>query len=163
MSTPDAVFAASVNQLKRLIIIYRFNYKSSAYSIIWHTALLYLANAMLQSTDAEDWLVYFLVCLYGYEGLRKSFRVAEVIVKGLLSMALRNGDMSGGHARRILAELQKNGLHDQVREEIRATFMVDLNLAMSQPGEATAEQLAGTFEDNALIMELTNVFEMEME
>lgn len=156
ISTPDAVYAASVHQLKRLIIIYRVNYEPSVYSIIWHTALLYLANAMLHSTGTEDWLIYFLVCLYGYEGLRKSFRVAEVIAKGLLSMAMRNGDMTGEHARRILAELQTHGLQEHLKEEIRATFMLDLDMAMSKHGGATAEELAGDFEDNALMMDFTN-------
>lgn len=140
ISSPTIVRDASLEQLKRLIVIYRFNYRPSTYSIMWHTALLYVANAMLQDTEKKDWLVYFLLCLYGYEGLDKSFRVAEAMGRGLLSMAMRNGYLSGDHSRRVMADFQKRKLWDHVKGEIRATCMLDLNLAMSQPFAATAER-----------------------
>jgi hypothetical protein len=41
-------------------------------------------------------------------------------------------------------------------EDIRATFMADLNLAMTDPEEATVERLADRFEDIALFREFTN-------
>lgn len=158
-STPDAIFAASVQQLKRLIIIYRFNYTSSAYTILWHTALLYVANAILRTKGDNDRLFYFLLCLYGYEGLRPSYRVAEAVAGGLLSMAMRNGDISSDEARRVLADLQERG-QELDSSEIRATFMVDLDLAMSDPGAATAEMLAHSFQDIAMMMDFTTVFEI---
>jgi hypothetical protein len=99
--------------------------------MVWHTALLYVANAMLQGIEQEDWLVYFLLCLYGYEGLGKSFRVAEAMGRGLLSMAMCNGHLSGDHSRWIMADFQRRKLWDNVKGEIRATCMLDLDLAMS--------------------------------
>ncbi|PNP52481.1 hypothetical protein THARTR1_06949 [Trichoderma harzianum] len=157
-STPDAIFAASVQQLKRLIIIYRFNYTSSAYTILWHTALLYVANALLRTKGESDWLFYFLLCLYGYEGLRPSYRVAEAVAGGLLSMAMRSGDISSDEARQVMAHLQERG-QELDSSEIRATFMVDLDLAMSDPGAATAETLAYSFDDTAMMMDYTTIFE----
>ncbi|KAI9148682.1 Nitrogen assimilation transcription factor nit-4 [Paramyrothecium foliicola] len=158
--SPEVISAASINQLKRLIVIYRFNYKPSTYSMVWHTALLYLANAMLRNTHQKDWFLYFILCLYGYESLCKSFRVTEAIGKGLLSMAMRNGSLSGEHARRIMAEFQERKLWNHLKEEIRATCMVDLDLAMSDPTAATAEILAGDFDDNAMIQDYTRIFEI---
>lgn len=128
--------------------------------MVWHTALLYLANAMLQNTEQKDWFLYFLLCLYGYESLCKSFRVTEAIGKGLLSMAMRNGSLSGDHARRIMAEFQERKLWTHLKEEICATCMVDLDLAMSDPPAATVETLAGDFDDNAMIQDYTNIFEV---
>ncbi|OPB46196.1 C6 transcription factor [Trichoderma guizhouense] len=157
-STPDAIFAASVQQLKRLIIIYRFNYTSSAYTILWHTALLYVANALLRTKGENDWLFYFLLCLYGYEGLRPSYRVAEAVAGGLLSMAMRSGDISSDEARRVMAHLQEKG-QELDSSEIRATFMVDLDLAMSDPVAATAETLAYSFHDIAMMMDYTTIYE----
>lgn len=158
--SPEVIYAASTEQLKRLVVIYRLNYKPSTYSMVWHTALLYLANAMLQNTEQKDWFLYFLLCLYGYESLCKSFRVTEAIGKGLLSMALRNGSLSGDHARRIMAEFQERKLWTHLKEEICALCMVDLDLAMSDPPAATVETIAGDFDDNAMIQDYTNIFEV---
>ncbi|KUI52891.1 Nitrogen assimilation transcription factor nit-4 [Cytospora mali] len=45
--TPAAIYAASVNQLKHLILIFRTRYSCATTSILWHNALLYVANACL--------------------------------------------------------------------------------------------------------------------
>ncbi|KAI9163631.1 N-terminal fungal transcription regulatory domain-containing protein [Paramyrothecium foliicola] len=161
ISMPETIYAASVNQLKRLTIDYRLNYKSSAYTILWHTALIYVANAVLQEKNnngGEGGLFFFLLCVYGYERLRRSWRVTESVTAGLLSMMLRKGDISGDMARRIMNDLQQKSLGD-MPGKIRATFMVDLDLAMSDPKSATAENLASTFEENALFRDYTNEFE----
>ncbi|KAM0326363.1 hypothetical protein ACHAQA_006965 [Verticillium albo-atrum] len=155
-SSAQAAFKASVNQLKRLIIVYRLQYQSSAYTILWHTALIYVANAVLKDTGDPEWRFYFLHCVYGYESLRKSYRLAEAIGRALLSMTLRNGDISGQEARTILQQLKQRGL-DHPSGDIRATFMGDLELALTNPGEAKVENLADQFEDVALFQEFINM------
>ncbi|KAM0277777.1 hypothetical protein ACHAQH_005570 [Verticillium albo-atrum] len=155
-SSAEAAFKASVNQLKRLIIVYRSEYQSSAYTILWHTALIYVANAVLKDTGDPEWRFYFLHCVYGYETLRKSYRLAEAIGRALLSMTLRNGDISGLEARTILQQLKQRGL-DHPSGDIRATFMGDLELALTNPGEAKVENLAGQFEDVALFQEFIDM------
>lgn len=123
--------------------------------MLWHTALIYVANAVLQDTRDSEWRSYFLLCIYGYENLRQSYRVAEAIGRGLLSMTLRNGDLTPGEARQILRQLQERGLSG-ISGDLRATFMVDLNLAMTDPDKAKVESLAHNFEDMALFQEFTN-------
>jgi hypothetical protein len=158
-SSAAAVFNASIDQLKRLIVTYRTGYKSSAYTILWHTALVYVANAVLLNAEkSESGMFYFLLCLYGYEGLRRSWRMTEAVVKGILSMKLRDGGISSVAARRILDDVRKNGLTYRT-VAIRATFMVDLDLALSDPTSATAEALASDFENFAMIKDLTTVFD----
>ncbi|KAI1143862.1 hypothetical protein F5Y05DRAFT_362848 [Hypoxylon sp. FL0543] len=164
-STPDAVFSASVNQLKRLIIDYRTNYETSAYSILWHTGLLYLANAMLENSEDPETRLYFLLCVYGYERLKRPYRISRVIVQGLLSMMLRDTDMSGEEARKILGDLgddRWDQVTKQVEEKIRATFMVDLNLAAKDPERAMVENMAEEFEGMALLQDFLNRDKMEM-
>lgn len=158
-SSASAIFDASLNQLKRLIITYRTGYKSSAYTMLWQTALMYVANAVLRSADdSESGLFYFLLCLYGYEGLRSSWRMSEAIVEGLLTMKVVHGGMSSAVARRILEDVRKRGVSTSMAD-IRATFMVDLDLSLSEPALATAEALASAFDDNARIKELTTIFD----
>ncbi|RYP28182.1 hypothetical protein DL767_007330 [Monosporascus sp. MG133] len=163
--SPDAAFAASVNQLKTLIVEYRTNYMASAYSILWHSGLIYLANAMLQDTSDPEWRLYFLLCIYGYEGLCRPYRISELIAQGLLSMTLRDTNMSGSEARKIMKDLKESGLDyvkKNMEEEVRATFMLDLTLALSDPVGATVENLAKEFDTFAVFQEFLDQNKMEM-
>ncbi|KAI1393793.1 uncharacterized protein F4822DRAFT_25535 [Hypoxylon trugodes] len=69
------IHEASVNQLKRLILIYCINFSEACSSTLWHVAMLYLANAMLCETmrsgnlrDPECWF-YFMLCMTGYQNM----------------------------------------------------------------------------------------------
>ncbi|RYP66001.1 hypothetical protein DL770_008887 [Monosporascus sp. CRB-9-2] len=164
-SSPDAAFAASVNQLKTLIVEYRTNYVASAYSILWHSGLIYLANAMLQDTSDPEWRLYFLLCIYGYESLSRPYRISEVIVQGLLSMTLRDTNMSASEARKIMKDLKESGLDyvkKNMEEEVRATFMLDLTLALSDPVGATVENMAKEFDSLAVFQDFLDQNRMEM-
>ncbi|KAI0122595.1 hypothetical protein F4814DRAFT_438582 [Daldinia grandis] len=163
-SSPDAVCAASVAQLKNLIVEYRSNFVESTCSILWHTGLLYLANATLKDTTDPDQRLYLMLCLYGYESLSRPFRISEVIVQGLLSMTLKGTDMTGSEAQRIVDEL-KEGRPDNAKQDLghrtRATFMVDLDLALKHPEQAMAENLAAEFENLALFRDFLDQERME--
>ncbi|KAH8662132.1 hypothetical protein BX600DRAFT_312268 [Xylariales sp. PMI_506] len=153
--SPDMAYRASVKQLKHLIVQYRSNYESSLYTILWHTALTYVANAVIVDPEDTQWRLYFLLCLYGYEALRRPFRISEAIGRGLLTMSLRYRDVNSEDARRILEQLKDRGLN-HVKGDIRATFMGDLGLAMTNPMEAKVESLANDFDDMALFREFTH-------
>lgn len=84
--------------------------------------------------------------------------MTEAVVEGLLSMKMRDGGISSVAARRILNDVRKSGLGPKTAD-IRATFMVDLDLALSDPNLATAETLASNFEHYAIIKDFTNVFD----
>ncbi|PNH40468.1 hypothetical protein VD0003_g10089 [Verticillium dahliae] len=71
-------------------------------------------------------------------------------------MTLRNGDISGTEARELLQRLKQKGLDNDTSDRIRATFMGDLELAMTNPRQASVENLAEQFEDMALWQEFTN-------
>ena len=157
-ATPDAVCAASVAQLRHIITVYRLNCESSAYSILWHTALIYVTNAILDGDMQENEHLDLLSCIYAYEILARSWRVAAAIAKSLLSLAMQKSKMSSHTARHILHDL-KNDRLDVFFGEIRATFMADLNLALTDPSSATVEYLAQQFEDNVLLKEYTTVLD----
>ena len=151
-SSPEDAFKASVEQLKHLIIDYRSHFESSAYTILWQTALTYVANAALASKDA-NWRLYFL-CIYGYENLRRPVRMSEAIGTSLLSMTLRNdADVSADEARRLLLALKSRGL-GSMPGEVRATFMADLELATSDP-ETARVNFAGSFDDSTYQLSAT--------
>ncbi|KAI1349833.1 hypothetical protein F5Y01DRAFT_287708 [Xylaria sp. FL0043] len=157
--TPDAAYGASVNQLKRLIVEYRSKHATSTYSLLWHNGLIYLANAMLRCTDPE-WHMYLLLCIYGYERLNRTYRMSEVVAQGLLSMTMRDTNMAGSEAYKIMEELRDRGLihvQEDLEEKIRATFMVDLNLALTNPEAAKAENMASEFIDLVTFQDLVDL------
>ncbi|KAG6006167.1 hypothetical protein E4U21_007277 [Claviceps maximensis] len=159
--SPSVVFKTSTTQLKRLIVNYRMNYASSNVTILWHTALIYVVNAILETSPKDnDWYTYLLYCLYGYKSLSQSWRVAKSISRGLLSLTIRKGGMSSENARQILLDIE-NDNPAQVPVEIRATFMLDLDRALSEPDTATVEYLANQFEDNVMMEKYTNIFDEE--
>ncbi|KAJ4859769.1 fungal zn(2)-Cys(6) binuclear cluster domain-containing protein [Trichoderma breve] len=159
-STPENVCIASARQLKQLIINYRLNFASSSYSILWHTALTYLANAVLHQPKDENWFFYFLLCVYGYERLRPCWRVTRAISTALLSMALRKGDITSPTARQVLHDINgSNSNGNQLPGDVRATFMMDLDLAKSDPESATVEKMAQDFDQNLLLQQYTNIFD----
>ncbi|KAG7149681.1 hypothetical protein HYQ46_001399 [Verticillium longisporum] len=120
------------------------------------TSLVAQSDTTPEDTGDPEWRFYFLHCVYGYESLRKSYRLAEAIGRALLAMTLRNGDITGLEARTILQQLKQRGL-DHPSGDIRATFMGDLELAMTNPGEAKVETLAGQFEGVALFQEFIDM------
>lgn len=106
---------------------YRTNYEEAAYSILWHTGLLYLADAALHETENADWRVYFMFCIYGYETLRRPYPVSDVIIQGLLSMRKRSTDSSGAETRLLLYQLTEHGLNhvkDSMSNKIRGQFFI---------------------------------------
>ena len=107
-STPDAIFNASVNQLWRLILTYRSNYRSATHTILWHTSCLYVANASLNNQSDPNRLYYFHLCVQGYLDLVRSFPLAGGVIQGLLTMAMKKGVMSSAQARKLAVSSSKS-------------------------------------------------------
>lgn len=159
-TTINAVCAASVAQLKHLIVSYQLNYRPLSYSILWHTAVIYVVNAILSGEGGPSWYPDLLLCIYAYETLNRSWRVAASIAKSLLSLAMKKGKLSSSTARRVISEINNDGA-GKISDEIRATFMADLDLALSDPGSSTVEHLANQLETNMLFGDLTFAWEDE--
>lgn len=70
---------ASVNQLKHLIVHFRSHYEASTCTLLWHTGMTYVANAMLRDSQDLEWHQYLLLCLYKYEALRRLWRNSPTI------------------------------------------------------------------------------------
>ncbi|KAF4996042.1 hypothetical protein FGRMN_4742 [Fusarium graminum] len=113
------------------------------------------ANAILGDKKDTAWRFYLYFCVQTYGDLRRSFTFAETTGRSLLSMALDQGDLSADEARKLMGQFEENRLSGPT-EDIRATFMADLNLAMTDPGTASVESLSDRFEDIALFREFTN-------
>lgn len=155
-SSPKAAHNASVNQLRHLIFQYRSSYEESAYSILWQTALTYVATAALNDPKDSAWRPWFLLCIYGYETLRRPFRITESIGRALLMMTMRETTMTSHDAQALLKQLRERGLPSNIEGGIRATFMGDLSMAVTDPEGARMENLANEFDAMALFKDFIN-------
>ncbi|KAK8071908.1 hypothetical protein PG996_005256 [Apiospora saccharicola] len=129
-SLPELAHNASVNQLKSLLMEYRTNYEEAEYSVLWHTGLLHLANAVLHETENADWRVYFMFCIYGYETLRRPYPVSEVLMQGLQSMRERHTDSPDTGTHFLLHQLTEHGLQ-YVKDDIERDWVKFLDLEQS--------------------------------
>jgi hypothetical protein len=144
--TPEQVFKASLEQLKHLAIYYRLSHVSATHSILWHDALLYVANAVVNDVSDPDWHFYFVMCLWGYIGLYPAFQVAGSILQGLLYVAIRLERIDMKTARCLLYRLRQRGDHHGVTESTSAT-KVDLETAVKDHDAAQADALAKKMND----------------
>ncbi|KAJ4269676.1 hypothetical protein NW762_001344 [Fusarium torreyae] len=157
-ATPEAAYRASVNQLKRLLLIYRLNFEAGMLSVVWQTGLIYVANAVMREvkTSSNEWRYYLNLCMAGLEDLYVSFRVFGSIAKAMLSIALEHGALEAAESRRIKDELEELGRHHAVTRRLGdgrevATWIIDLDLAITDPEAARGSELAERFQ--ALILE----------
>ncbi|TDZ59676.1 Nitrogen assimilation transcription factor nit-4 [Colletotrichum trifolii] len=160
-ASPEAVCLASTTQLKRIAIMYFQMCTSASHSFGWNTALLYIANAALReppyAVDIAERRADFRTCILGYQKLQRCYRLAQGIVKGLLSMALREGVVASSEARAIMRDSDEKGRHHPAADAIQAPFVVDLDLAMTDPAAALVDRLAGEFDELAILDEFTVV------
>ncbi|TEA21543.1 Nitrogen assimilation transcription factor nit-4 [Colletotrichum sidae] len=146
---PEAVYSASVHQLKRIVLFYRQTHPESSFSLFWHSALLYLANAMLREAAGgpqnPEWRFYFRLCIASYQTLCGGYRLAKGIAQGLLSMALDRGAMDPREAGAVRRDLERRGRHhhhhDVSDQVVPESLVVDLDLAVTDPSAAQAEKL----------------------
>ncbi|KAG7404422.1 hypothetical protein Forpe1208_v015968 [Fusarium oxysporum f. sp. rapae] len=122
--------------------------------MLWHTALIYITNATLDNSEDPTWPFYLVFSIQCYKSLRQSYRFAEAIGRSLISLAMQKRDLSASEARRMTQKFEEGRL-SKPPDDIRATFMADLRLAMTDPQEASVETLASGFEDIALFQEFT--------
>lgn len=111
--------------------------------------------ALFQDSNDEDWYSYFLLCLFGYQRLSHSWRVAHAISKGLLSMSLRKTSIPSDTVMRLLADIESNYPKSD-KDEIRAPFVLDLDSDQEYSDSASVEHLAGQLDESVMFWEYTN-------
>lgn len=160
-ASPEAVCSASVTQLRRIAITYLQTCSSASYCFSWQTALLYVANAALRrpphDIELSERRSYFRTCILGYQKLQRCFRLPQGVIRGLLTMALREDLITWPEARAMIRDSEERGKHHQAAEAVLAPFLVDLDLALVDPEAALVDKLATEFDELAILNEFTVV------
>lgn len=116
----EDVCLASKNQLKNLVLVFRTRYASAISSVLWHTALLYVANdcflappeplpeptmaaaelrrqGVAMTEDSKR--VWYLACIDGYKALAAQFGFIRHILQGLLGLGISKGLITAAEGR----------------------------------------------------------------
>jgi hypothetical protein len=147
---PRAVYAASINQLKRLLLAFRISFPMAHYSILSQIVLIYVGNAVLlqeEGKEQSECQFYLRVCFAGLEDLYGSYRQVWGVMKGLLSMSLKRDAINPDEAERIMREMMILGQHHDNSEETTSSAIMDLELAVIDPSAAQVNCLAAQFDD----------------
>jgi len=150
-ASPRAVYAASINQLKRLLLTFRLSFKTASLSILSQTVLIYVCNAVVReahNSNQSEWRFYLRLCLAASEDLYGCYRESWCVTRALLSMALERGALLPQEAGRLAQELLELGRHYTTgTEEANTRSMIDLDLAVTDRTAARVGCYAGKFEE----------------
>ncbi|KAM0549925.1 hypothetical protein ACHAPJ_009172 [Fusarium lateritium] len=153
-STPKTIFAASLNQLKRLALLYRSQQTSTSYMPYINISLLHIANTICKETKDPTSKFYFMLCIRYWQHLYIGYPIFGDIAQAFLTMAINNGLLSNREAKKLMAEVSGQGQHHELSQVgISTTLIVDYDLAMTNRDEAAVKAVAQKFEEVALFDE----------
>ena len=153
--TPKTISAASMNQMKRLALLYRTQKMPNSYMPYINISLVHIANTICKETPHDlTSKFYFLLCIRYWQHLYVGYPFFSHVVQAFLTMAINNGLMSNREAKTLMAEVLTGGKHHELAHEgIQTNFIVDFDLAMTNPDEAGVQAVAQKFEEVALFDE----------
>ncbi|SCV35422.1 uncharacterized protein FFFS_04730 [Fusarium fujikuroi] len=153
-STPQTIFSASLNQLKRLALLYRTRQMPNSYMPHINTSLMHIANTICKETNDPTSKFYFLLCIRYWQHLYIGYPIFGEIAQAFLTMAMNNGLITNREAKGLMAEVKEQGRHHELSHVgISTTLIVDFDLAMTNRGKADVQAVAQKFEEVALFDE----------
>jgi hypothetical protein len=139
-----------------MLLIYKSRYPAARYTILWHTVLLYVANAAVKDTADVDWKFFFTYCLDGYITLSLCFDTCEGIVQSLIAMAVTNGAINKSEALILNERMHEVKRRHADLQRQTGSFMIDLDLALTDRNAARVETLINRFEEITIFDQFTS-------
>lgn len=160
-SSPAAVFTASLNQLKRLVLRMHLERSPCEHSLFLSTALIYVFGGILRNPSDKECKFYFTLCMVLCSQLFSWYRVLGPIIQGTISMALRDGAVPSAEAHELLEKYMAAGKSIETFEtSSSAAFSLDFDLAMTAPEKALTQSLVEQFEELTRYAEFINMDEV---
>ncbi|KAL8820213.1 MAG: hypothetical protein Q9191_007561 [Dirinaria sp. TL-2023a] len=153
---PEAIFDASITQIRHLMVLFCTRYDTWRVISYWHPAPLAVANAMLKDTSYPHWRFYFWYSIYAFTGLSDRFPLFEMVVKGLVAMAVCKRVITRQEAVTAIQDMEgKIRAHREAYEINGQGILVDLDLAMKDKEAANIETLVDQFEETQMFRDYT--------
>ncbi|KIW04772.1 uncharacterized protein PV09_03962 [Verruconis gallopava] len=148
-SSPRAVFWASVEQLKFLILIARLKHPHSINPVLTSAGHAHICSVVLANRSEPDWKFYFLLCVAYYREMYTRHHVFELLIQGVLALAMVNEAITVSEARKIMEGIKIKGRHHQTKEQPSAFFKIDFDQASQNSDDRKVDTLARKFEELA--------------
>ena len=149
-ATPQTVYQASIEQMKRLLLSHRSDMGPEVLSIFWQSCVIYVANAVIHSGDDQHERQFYVnLCLIGLQELYLSYRISGTMVKAIVGMAIRNGALENYQAVDIRRRLGETATRFEMDTwVVRSWIIIDLDLAASDSAGAQGGKLAEDFDSS---------------
>jgi hypothetical protein len=159
-SSPLAIFGASLDQLKRIILTYCIQVPRLSHNGWFNAAVIQLSYAILKNRahDAE-WFFYFRLCFHFWKDLYIRYPVFLPIVQASLVFAIKSGAINGSTARELMETMREVGRHHEAPEEALTTALLDFELAGRNLSKARMDFIGASFDDVVMFDELINNFD----
>jgi len=167
------VYRASVDQLKRLVLYYLSRFTTATHSALWLPALIYVLNSLIRDARlsseqqrTREWSLYFRACMLGLCKQLPFYPMTDKIIRGILSMAVRDGIMTGPEAAKAVEDMRRESGTEGRKElfgdfltnnEGEASFIVDLDLATKNAAAATADVLVDEFDNLSMLANVASM------
>jgi hypothetical protein len=116
-------------------------------SIFWQSCVIYVSNAVIHGgDDQQERQFYVKLGLTGLQELYLSYRVSGTIVKAIAGMAIRNGVLDKDQAIDIRRRLDETGRRFEMDTRVVVSWIVDLDLAVTDSAGAQGSKLAEEFD-----------------
>ena len=111
-----------------------------------------------RARDKKMLRLYFMLCVRAWTDLYMCFPTFSEFTQAFLSMAMKAEILTGAEAQSSLMRLRANGRHHEGSQDtpINVLSLIDFDVSLSQPEEASVNSLAQRFNDLATFSELTN-------
>lgn len=116
-------------------------------SIFWQSCVIYVSNAVIHNGDDQQERQFYVdLGLTGLQELYLSYRVSGTIVKAIAGMAIRNGVLNKEHTVDIRRRLEETARRWEVEPQVVGSWIIDLDLAVTDSAGAQASKLAEDFD-----------------
>lgn len=172
-SSPGAIYEASINQMKHIVLQHHLDYPDKLFSSFAYTGYMQLCSAMAGSgapdltsgmrgppSQRREERFYFDVCMCFLQDAYLQHALAMPIAQGLLTMALESRLIPASKARKILQGLEERGAHHHQASlsHTKEAWQVIVNFELSvvDSDASRAHVLASKLEDLVLFDEFMN-------
>ena len=152
-SHPLAVYAASIQQLKRLVSVFHANHDSAAYHYLWHTAITALWIDLVNEPREPQWRFYFDLCVEGLIDLFIPFRLFYGLAQSLLTVALRKEAVTGAECQAIMSRFGECGKHHNLAGDMTLAGRIFVNETQAEAAAVGVDDLAKEFDELMLFDE----------
>lgn len=140
--TTRDIYTSSLNQLKRHIFIFPSRYACAAHSGWFNLAMLQATSAIISDPLNPECRFWFGVCTRALYALALSYPLLAQVLRVFVGMAVAKGIVSPWEADTILQRLS----NPPRKEDLRADYILDLDLALHNRRSARMDALASSLE-----------------